>query len=333
MAELSIITPVYNVAEYLDECINSIIDQTYGDWELFLIDDGSTDSSPEICEKYAKQDNRITYIHKTNGGQSSARNLALDKVNGKYIMFVDSDDVLIGINTLSIVVEYISANPHVDIVQFPYVRFMNLALVDSQEGNSSITTIKELKSIKDYIEHTDIVNTVESSSIILKTSPWGKIYRRDLFFNVRFPEGMVYEDTFMFCDLFKVVNKISLIDCGLYGNRERMDSTTGSSPTMGKMQDKIKAFIRVMKCLMENSDNTKLKHKFYMWLLKLIASFKASFGDSFMKQIDLDDIYKYSYCLKIGSIVDTLAFIMGPVRYINLRSKYYKLKSKISTIK
>lgn len=328
MAELSIITPVYNVAEYLDECINSIIDQTYSDWELFLIDDGSTDSSPEICKKYARQDDRIIYIHKKNGGQSSARNLALDKVNGKYIMFVDSDDVLIGINTLAVVVEYISANPDADIVQFPYVRFANLTLVDSKAENSSITTIKELKSIKDFIEHTDIVNTVESTSVILKTSPWGKIYKRDLFFNVKFPEGMVYEDTFMFCDLFEVVNKISIIDCGLYGNRERMNSTTGCAPTMRRMQDKIKAFKRVLKCLMENSDNRKLKQKFYMWLLKLIASFKASFGDTFVKQNDLDDISRYSYCLKPGSIMNTLALIIGPVRYINLRCNYYRLKSK-----
>lgn len=91
---ISIIVPVYNVEDYLKECLNSIINQIYKNLEILLIDDGSSDKSGEICDEFAKNDSRIKVFHKQNGGQSSARNLGLDKSKGDFISFVDSDDVL-----------------------------------------------------------------------------------------------------------------------------------------------------------------------------------------------------------------------------------------------
>lgn len=91
---ISIIVPVYNTEKYLDQCIQSVLAQTYTNWELLLIDDGSTDSSGAICDKYAAEDNRIRVFHKENGGVSSARNLGLDNAKGEWITFVDSDDCL-----------------------------------------------------------------------------------------------------------------------------------------------------------------------------------------------------------------------------------------------
>ena len=92
MPELSIIVPVYNVALYLNRCVDSILNQTYSDFELLLIDDGSTDISGVICDEYAVSDNRVKVIHKDNGGVSSARNVGINNSQGKYIMFCDSDD-------------------------------------------------------------------------------------------------------------------------------------------------------------------------------------------------------------------------------------------------
>ena len=89
---ISIIVPVYNTEKYLDRCIQSILSQTYTDFELLLIDDGSTDSSGVICDKYAEQDSRVRVFHKENGGVSSARNIGLDNANGVWITFCDSDD-------------------------------------------------------------------------------------------------------------------------------------------------------------------------------------------------------------------------------------------------
>ncbi len=90
---VSIIVPVYNTGQYVGECIESIINQNFNDWELLLIDDGSTDESAQICKGYAIRDNRIKYFYKTNGGVSSARNYGIEKASGRYIMFVDSDDI------------------------------------------------------------------------------------------------------------------------------------------------------------------------------------------------------------------------------------------------
>lgn len=92
--EISIIVPVYNVEEYLIKCINSILSQTFTDFELILVDDGSKDGSGAICDEYSEKDNRVRVIHGTNGGASLARNIAMDSVNGKYTMFCDSDDFL-----------------------------------------------------------------------------------------------------------------------------------------------------------------------------------------------------------------------------------------------
>ena len=89
---ISVIVPVYNTEKYLDRCIQSVLAQTYTNWELLLIDDGSTDSSGTICDQYAAEDNRIRVFHKENGGVSSARNLGLDNAKGEWITFVDSDD-------------------------------------------------------------------------------------------------------------------------------------------------------------------------------------------------------------------------------------------------
>ena len=94
MLKVSVIVPVYNVERYLERCIDSVLNQTYRDFELILVDDGSTDSSGRICDEYGEKDGRIKVIHKENGGVSTARNLALDHVSGDYIMFLDSDDAL-----------------------------------------------------------------------------------------------------------------------------------------------------------------------------------------------------------------------------------------------
>ena len=90
----SIIVPVYNVEKYLRECIDSILCQTFTDFELILVDDGSKDESGKICDEYAEKDNRIKVIHKENGGQSTARNCGVKESSGKYIVFLDSDDFI-----------------------------------------------------------------------------------------------------------------------------------------------------------------------------------------------------------------------------------------------
>lgn len=120
MPKVSIIVPVYKAEKYLNRCIDSIIAQTFTDWELLLIDDGSPDRSGDICDEYAKKDIRIRVFHKKNGGVSSARNLGLYNVQGEYVTFVDSDD-WIDVNTLNVCFSQIEIYD-LDILQFSYTR-------------------------------------------------------------------------------------------------------------------------------------------------------------------------------------------------------------------
>ena len=101
---VSVVVPVYNVASYLEQCLDSVVNQTYKNLEIILVDDGSTDGSGAICDRYAEQDGRIRVVHKENGGQSSARNIALDMMQGEWVLFVDSDD-WIELNTLELLFE------------------------------------------------------------------------------------------------------------------------------------------------------------------------------------------------------------------------------------
>ena len=120
MPKVSIIVPVYKVEKYLHECIESILIQTYKDWELLLIDDGSPDRSGEICDEYARRDARISVIHKSNEGVSSARNIGLEQVRGEWVMFVDADDA-IAPNSLDQCLRKCTDN-QLDVIQFSYSR-------------------------------------------------------------------------------------------------------------------------------------------------------------------------------------------------------------------
>lgn len=116
--KISVIVPVYNVEQYLPRCIDSILAQTFTDFELLLIDDGSTDNSGKICDEYASKDSRIRVFHKENGGVSSARNLGLDNAEGEYILFIDGDDA-ISIDTLEKNLSYTNYYKHVDLIEYP----------------------------------------------------------------------------------------------------------------------------------------------------------------------------------------------------------------------
>ena len=121
---LSIITPVYNVESYLDRSIQSILSQSYRDIELILIDDGSTDGSSSLCDEFAKKDDRVSVVHKENGGVSTARNVGLEIATGEYLTFVDPDDFLAP-DTYMVNMEYLTAHKDVDILQYPYCNYIS----------------------------------------------------------------------------------------------------------------------------------------------------------------------------------------------------------------
>lgn len=178
---ISIIVPVYNVEKYLENCINSILNQTYNNIEIVLVDDGSTDNSGKICNDYLASDKRIKVIHKKNGGLSSARNAGIDNSNGKYITFIDSDDDI-----------------EKDYVEYLY----NLIKKYNTEMSICTYSIKINNNIKDNIGKNYeecLLDTKECLKRLLceegyTVSACAKMYNRILFSNIRFPLGKLNED-------------------------------------------------------------------------------------------------------------------------------------------
>lgn len=180
---ISIIVPIYNVEKYLRRCVDSIAKQTYRNLEILLIDDGSTDSCGKICDEYAAFDKRINVIHKTNGGLSDARNVALDICTGDYIVFIDSDDFVSELYIENLYNSIIFSGADMSSCQF--IEFYDGGSAP-QAKSISKKDILVLNSER-YLEKMLYQNFAE-------TCAWGKIYKRFLFDDIRFPYGKLYED-------------------------------------------------------------------------------------------------------------------------------------------
>lgn len=175
---LSIIVPVYNVEKYIGKCIESIVNQTYKDLEIILVDDGSTDNSGKICDEWARKDKRIKVIHKKNGGLSDARNAGLDICTGDYIGFVDSDDYI----ELNMYEELLN-----DCIENNCDCSISTIIMEQENGKSKI---------EPKIEISKIGSNIDGHRLILLSNPAtvNKLYKKELFNNIRFPKGKLYED-------------------------------------------------------------------------------------------------------------------------------------------
>lgn len=191
---ISVIVPVYNVQAYLTNCINSILNQSYKNIEIILVDDGSTDESSSICDSYVKKDNRIKVIHKENGGLSDARNIGIKSAKGKYITFVDSDD-------------YLDEN---------YVKALYI-LITKNNSDIACSGMKRTDSLNDKIvnknEKINIYNSIHAIKEILyqrniDNSAPSKLFKKNLFENILFPVGYAFEDLDTMYKLFLQANKI-----------------------------------------------------------------------------------------------------------------------------
>lgn len=220
---ISIIVPVYNTEKYLDQCIQSVLAQTYTNWELLLIDDGSTDSSGAICDKYAAEDKRIRVFHKENGGVSSARNLGLDNAQGEWISFVDADD-WIDKQCYQMVLDA-HTDDEVDLV------------------TSDINLIYENKASK--IRMHQWSDSKEQSFVEYLSKTWlcpgWILVRYHLFKNkeMRFPDQIsIFEDFHLFVRLLFFSRKVAHIDRPLYCyRRDNVTSATLITNEYAKLDD------------------------------------------------------------------------------------------------
>lgn len=210
---ISIIVPVYNVEKYLSKCIESILHQTYKNWELILVDDGTPDNSGKICDEYALNDSRIKVFHKANGGVSSARNLGLEKASGNFIMFIDSDD-WISENCLEISVDEINKD-NLDALQFGFIE------VFPEKENPKIKKTTVILSGEEYIQ---------TSSF--NVSVWGGVYKKEIIdkYQLSFPTQLkLAEDQFFVLNFLKYTQRIKYLDIALYYYLQRTNSAIHTS--------------------------------------------------------------------------------------------------------
>ncbi|MDN5479512.1 MAG: glycosyltransferase, partial [Chryseobacterium sp.] len=204
MPKVSVIVPVYNVEKLLERCLNSVLNQSFQDFELLLIDDGSKDSSGQICDNYAKKDQRVRVWHIPNGGQSAARNLGIDNVYGTYIAFIDSDD-FVELDYLEQLyqpmVEY-----EADVVSCRYIAY-------SKERDEEVKKIIQENQAKVYhfrTNHDVMQDFLEKEFKDDRNFPWesyANLYKTELLGEIRFEVGREFEDNFFNYQYFKKVQK------------------------------------------------------------------------------------------------------------------------------
>lgn len=232
---VSVIMPIYNVEKYLERSILSVIKQTYKNMEIILVNDGSTDNSLKICEKYKEKDSRILVINKENGGLSSARNAGLDIARGDYIVLIDSDDFI-----EEHFIEYlldVATMYNTDIAEcsLEKVNEEQLYEVDFKFNNDrKITVLNNFEALKRI--HSDNFDECLRSVVV-----WNKIYKRKLFDGIRYPEGKQYEDEFTTYKLFYKSKKIAFSNEKLYAYVQRKNSIMKQSFNIKRL-DAIEAY-------------------------------------------------------------------------------------------
>lgn len=224
--KLSIIVPVYCTEATLDRCIESIVGQTFTDWELILVDDGSTDGCPAMCDEWARRDSRINVIHKENGGLSSARNAGIDAAEGEHITFVDSDDYL----DTATYAEVMTTAEGCDMVEYPVCR------MDGARERQRL-------SLKERF-YDDMGEYWLKEKAYTHTYACNKIYKRWLFDEVRYPEGEVFEDVATLPHILKRAKRVATTRRGTYyycDNDNGITSNAGGKELQMLLRNHIRA--------------------------------------------------------------------------------------------
>ena len=207
---ISVIVPIYNVEKYLKKCIDSILSSTYKNLEIILVDDGSTDSCPKICDEYKKIDTRIKVIHKTNGGLSDARNKGLDIATGDFISFIDSDDY-IDSNLYDHVLKEFKKDSKIDIVAFGrYIEFESKTIISVPNDDNAVSGKQALINLASFKGFDMAV--------------WDKIYKREIIGDLRFPFAKKNEDYFITYKLLDRAEKVKFIKAPFYHYVQRPNS-------------------------------------------------------------------------------------------------------------
>lgn len=258
--KLSVIIPVYNTAATLERCVRSVVEQEGWQTEIILVDDGSTDTSPRLCNMLAASHANVVVLHKSNGGLSDARNHGIDCATGDYLTFVDSDDYL-SPATYQNVARLLQAHPDYDIVEYPILRFSG-----SKRESLLLFSDRCYADMRDYwlacraYEHCYMCN---------------KVFRRELFGSVRFPSGRVFEDTHTLPLLLRQAKRVATTASGVYIYSANPNGITATADAQAH-RDLLDAHMRL---LPQFDFHTPQEQDYYMHVLNIQISASVLTGD------------------------------------------------------
>lgn len=229
MPKISVIIPVYKVEKYLKRCVESVLAQTYRDLEIILVDDGSPDRCPTLCEELAATDTRVKVIHKENGGLSSARNAGIAAASGAYIGFVDSDDYILPEMYEKLYHALCDNDADISICNYAYVDEDTGAIDEEKAAEDPVVT--EVLTREQAYEK---INQLWKYSYYYVTA-WNKLYKKELFEGCLFAEGKLHEDEFIVHYLFEKCQQVAVTGDVLYMYVQRQDSITNSTVSLKRL--------------------------------------------------------------------------------------------------
>lgn len=295
---ISIVIPIYKVEKYLDKCVESVVNQSYKNLEIILVDDGSPDNCPEICDEWAKKDKRIKVIHKENGGLSDARNFGIEVATGEYLMFLDSDDSL-DLSTCEKLLKLIKGND------------VDFSMCDCKlvyEDKTDEETLYEITTKKFFGD--DVMDQLYYRSIPYLMIPCAKLYKKHIFNNIRYPKGRFHEDEFVIHEVLYNSKSFAYTNEQLYLYLQRGGSIMGSKKEKN-MIDTLCAYRNRVDFLNEKMPQNKQKTlEWYLKTLRSIYICNNWISKKIKKEILVE--YKKEYKNKQGKSKKDMIFYCFP---------------------
>ena len=331
---LSIIIPVYNAEDYLDRCLHSILEQEFSSYEVILVDDGSSDASPLICDRYSSTDPRFRTVHKPNGGVSSARNMGLELAKGEYIMFLDSDDTLLPLGLDDIM----GAVTGEDMVVAGYATFID---------NVPVKTVKPKKT-KTYkgADYPEFFQQNVRRNCEMLDAPWAKLFKRKVIGNIRFCEELSYAEDKLF--VFEVMARCSSILAfseaiyGYYMRPGSLGSDIKSIKHVSQLMVFLPKYAVVLDALVQRCPTTKKVVELYhndlvgRYICRILNILTKRSSKLLTKEF-ISTLYSYMdadkklgvFSLRAGQVVNILLYKIGKP---GLSVAYYRFTSFFCTI-
>lgn len=325
MTNFSVIIPIYNIEKYIDECVKSVLAQSYENFEIILVNDGSTDKSTLICEHFSNQYENIITIHKSNGGLSSARNEGVKIAKGEYLIFIDGDDY-IDSEALKNFARIIDENPGVDLVCGKFINHLPTDKLYYEEFS--------FPKINRNLVGSEALNLLFQEVPNIIWSACRTIYRRRFFTDnqFQFKEGITSEDLDLIPKVYMKANFVATNNTPFYYYRLGRENSIINTVTAKKFYDLVEIISGHVKMLKENNVNETFKKNFLMQLANIYVRYlvlvstvpKKERRQVVEKLLDLDWLVKYSTGAR-GTFVPISIRIIG----IELTSKLYNLLKKI----